>query len=695
MAISYVGGRTQTHSGTGTTFTVSLNGTLTGGSNSSPSANDLVIVTYAIGQIGSFLSSMSVSGNNSGVYNVYSGGYANDTRDASARMSYKIQGASVDTTLTLNANNNTNFPLVVAISVWRGVDTTTPIDASVTAVSTTNTRRPSPPTIIPVTAGAVIVHGAFSTSTTTDTDTYANSSGESLFFQDARVGGLQRVLGYMAAKTDWTSGSYTPATDTGVNVNASDSNVSYTLAIRPSVSADPISNLYDNFNDNSLDGAKWWEVEGGTTTITETNNRMEVALPSSATSSDYGEIDSVNTYDLTGSSLHIETIATPSSSTAANAVLYIYADSSNWFRWVLESGTLYAQRRNAGVKATVASVTFNSTTHKWWRIREASGVVYYDTSSDGLSWTNQGTYTHGMTITAMKAIVNGSCYQNETNPGSFVFDNFNVTDTPVTLGFTSLSTTLCAPSTVLGTVLTPGIASLALTSQMPTVMATNNQTITTASPSPLILSPQTPAVVSSDNKVISLASPSALTTTLYAPTVAVSQNYVVTPGTATLTTSTFSVGVAVSDNQAITPNTASFTTTLYAPTVTSTDNKTAVPGTASLTLTSYEPTAVVESGNVEVAPDIASLTLTLLEPTATVTNHVVVTPGLANIVTAIFEPSVSVTANTTVTPGMATLRTRTSAPIVNGEIPSRDYYIDSDGNIFWVINQDIGLVEKV
>jgi hypothetical protein len=186
-----------------------------------------------------------------------------------------------------------------------------------------------------------------------------------------------------------------------------------------------LQTLYDNFNDNSLN-AQWSEFEGGSATVNETNRRLEINYPASSTSSTDGDIASNSSFDLTGSYGFVQVSEVPSSATSANAELRIYTDSSNWFRWIYEGGTLFAQRRKAGASATITSFTYSATTHKFWRIRESAGVIYYDTSADGLTWTNQGTYTHGMTITAMHVLIAGTCFQNETNPGRFIVDNFNV-----------------------------------------------------------------------------------------------------------------------------------------------------------------------------------------------------------------------------------------------------------------------------
>jgi hypothetical protein len=186
--------------------------------------------------------------------------------------------------------------------------------------------------------------------------------------------------------------------------------------------------LTDNFDDNSLDTGKWAETETGTATVTEQNQNQEYDLPAAADSGDYAEIVSVK-YDLTSSYIFIEITEVPAAGTNADADFRAYIDTDNWFRWVYEAGTIYAQRRKAAAQATIYSVAFNAVTHRWWRIRESGGDIYWDTSEDGITWTNRGTYTHGMTITSTKALLACYCYQNETDPGGWNIDNFNIVQT--------------------------------------------------------------------------------------------------------------------------------------------------------------------------------------------------------------------------------------------------------------------------
>ena len=52
MAISYVGGVVAQRAGATSTTTQSINGTLTGGSNTAPSVGDLIVATLVVGSAG-------------------------------------------------------------------------------------------------------------------------------------------------------------------------------------------------------------------------------------------------------------------------------------------------------------------------------------------------------------------------------------------------------------------------------------------------------------------------------------------------------------------------------------------------------------------------------------------------------------------------------------------------------------------
>lgn len=390
------------------------------------------------------------------------------------------------------------------------------------------------------------------------------------------------------------------------------------------------------------------------------------------------------------------TTASPSSLTLSPQTPSVTATDNKAITLASPSGlTLTAQSPTVDVTANVAVTP---------------GIATLTTSN----WTPTVAFTANQAITTATPTALTITAQTPTVAYT---DNYDITlASPSSLTLTAQTPTVTSTANV---AVTPGIATLTLTALAPTVSFTANQAITTASPSSLTLSPQTPTVSATDNKTITLASPTALSLTAQTPTVsatnniaittasptalvitnhapgvAVSSSSALTPGTASLTLTPQTPTVTATNHIAVTPDTASLTTSRLTPSVVATDNKSIALQTASLSLTVYAPT-VSATTTTDITPGTASLTLTAQTPTVVVSDNIEITPGVASMLTAMFAPDVSVSQNQTITPGTAQLRLTSSYPIVNGQIRERDYYIDSDANVFWVINQAIGLVEKV
>jgi hypothetical protein len=231
MAITFVGSTTGV--GTGASYTVSLNGTLTGGSNTSPSPGDVVVVFTAFGHTASV--APGVSGNNNGSYTgvTASHQYGNDTWDTNFQGMYKRQGSTVDTTLTITRQNTTTYGGATVVMVWRGVDPTTPIDVTPTTATQNNagTCIFNCPSIQPTTAGAVIIAAGAGTMPTTSNNYTA--IGTMSNFRTIKGDGSTSDTGVAAASFDWTSGAYDPVAVSGGTVNASGSWVGLSMALRP------------------------------------------------------------------------------------------------------------------------------------------------------------------------------------------------------------------------------------------------------------------------------------------------------------------------------------------------------------------------------------------------------------------------------------------------------------------------------
>lgn len=186
-----------------------------------------------------------------------------------------------------------------------------------------------------------------------------------------------------------------------------------------------IDTLTDNFDDNSINATIWNDDSAS-----ETGGQMVITVDSGQGT--YNGIASDVGYDLTDSSVFIELVSAGDTSLSFITYIIEMYDTADIY-WCIEYGATdeivaYASP-DSSTYNEVYRATYNSSIHKWFKIRHSSGTFYFDTSADGTNWTNRGsTSSTGYTITSLVA------FFGVENPGSgsttVVFDNFNVS--PVT-----------------------------------------------------------------------------------------------------------------------------------------------------------------------------------------------------------------------------------------------------------------------
>jgi hypothetical protein len=150
------------------------------------------------------------------------------------------------------------------------------------------------------------------------------------------------------------------------------------------------SSLVDDFSDNSIDTAKWPNKYG---LLVEDGNGAGVHCDE-----EYSAYASGQIYRLTGS--HVYCHVTPASGTSATkaytAMLVRMPDEADaetriWVGFVIDTATntLQCIYNEDYWSLDPVVVTYDSTNHAWLQLREASGTLYWETSSDGSSWTTR------------------------------------------------------------------------------------------------------------------------------------------------------------------------------------------------------------------------------------------------------------------------------------------------------------------
>lgn len=225
MAITYVGGQVGGRAGSTSTSNVTF--ALTGGTNSTPQAGDLVIIGCTVASQAR-TPACAISG-----YTAQTQINANGTTyDTSLNMSHKFMGGTPDTTFTLPSTGNNADAQRWTVQVWRGVDPTTPLDVTPVSASGTATGRPNPGSITPTTSGAFVgIIGAGAAATGAAYTAPANYTTNFLTGTTADTNDAMIGSGYRS----WTSGAEDPAAYTGGTTNAADSWAAFTYALRPGV----------------------------------------------------------------------------------------------------------------------------------------------------------------------------------------------------------------------------------------------------------------------------------------------------------------------------------------------------------------------------------------------------------------------------------------------------------------------------
>src|SRR5215510_11055872 len=170
--------------------------------------------------------------------------------------------------------------------------------------------------------------------------------------------------------------------------------------------------------------------------LNETSAQLQIGpLLQNTAGSNYRGIRTNNTYNFSGAYAFVELVQAGNSNTAADSMFTIGNDVDNYYRIYESAGNLIGLKKIAGTKTTLLTITYNTTNHRFLRIRNDSGSVYMDTASgsSGMpgTWTQQYTETWNSSISTSSIIfeLKAGTWQVETNqPGTIIFDNFEVAD---------------------------------------------------------------------------------------------------------------------------------------------------------------------------------------------------------------------------------------------------------------------------
>ncbi len=189
--------------------------------------------------------------------------------------------------------------------------------------------------------------------------------------------------------------------------------------------------LSDDFNDNST-SASWTKADAADSSqVNEQNGRVEITH---ASTSQYNSLTTSGTYSMVDKHFYVKLADAGNQSLPSHAaIIGMHLDSNNVIWLDVSSNVISAYKRVAGTLTQIgSSIAYNSTTHAWFRFAVSGGAIYWDTSTDGTTWTNRWHTAAPFSMTAMYTYLQTGAWQTESSGSYAYFDNYN------TLGSTAL-----------------------------------------------------------------------------------------------------------------------------------------------------------------------------------------------------------------------------------------------------------------
>jgi hypothetical protein len=205
--------------------------------------------------------------------------------------------------------------------------------------------------------------------------------------------------------------------------------------------------LTDNFNNGARDSQWNAGTLDGTGDLNvlvseTTSGQLQITPRINYAGNAYNGYTSTITYDLTGRGALVQVVQA-GVGTWTDTSLTIGPDALNTVEITVENGRLVFQKQVAGVYTDIASVSYVTATHSWWRIRESAGTIYFETSPNGLtSWTIGAQLANPFAVTLVKVSLFAGTRGWVSSPGLAIFDNFDI---PPPAGATATPTATGTP----------------------------------------------------------------------------------------------------------------------------------------------------------------------------------------------------------------------------------------------------------
>jgi glucose/arabinose dehydrogenase/chitodextrinase len=145
--------------------------------------------------------------------------------------------------------------------------------------------------------------------------------------------------------------------------------------------------LHDDWGIGSSPDSTRWNTTGPSQVSLNTFHQLQIK--STLSSGSYG-VSSAAKYDLTGAEAMTQVVGAGNQSLSSFTAMPVVLtkDGSNQLSWQISGGNIIAKQTVAGTVTTLASAPYSPSMHKYLRIRETGGSIFWEYSTNTTSWTS-------------------------------------------------------------------------------------------------------------------------------------------------------------------------------------------------------------------------------------------------------------------------------------------------------------------
>ncbi len=184
----------------------------------------------------------------------------------------------------------------------------------------------------------------------------------------------------------------------------------------------PSSSFSDDF-DAAMLGPGWygWNVPGCSGSFTDGHYQLDIMANTAA----YCGIRTAAAYDLTLDRLSVQVPVGHDSGVGRTAQLTATSADGDFVTLAHVGPTLSFSYVSQANYYFVDSTNYDPVLHKYWSLREAAGMLYFETSSNGKSWVTRGSIPTPFAMDTIQVSLEGGTEAN-AEPTRIAFDDYNL-----------------------------------------------------------------------------------------------------------------------------------------------------------------------------------------------------------------------------------------------------------------------------